>query len=209
MEEKEIWVDIEGYEGYYQVSNMGRVRSVERTVWDNRGYYKTVHEKILRTRKNGYGYVLITLNQAGKSKTYTVHRLVASAFLDNSDNLPEVNHKDEDKQNNCADNLEYCSRSYNNTYNGRAKKAGKKASEKLKGRKQSEECIKKRAEKLSKPIIGIDRVTGLIVEFQSAHEVERQLGIAQQSICACCKGKQKTAGNFYWMYSNNNDGDTE
>ena len=127
-----------------------------------------------------------------------MHRLVAQAFCENPEGYDEVNHKDENKQNNCADNLEYCSRSYNLSYNGRAKKAGKKAAEKLTNHP-----------KTSKPIIGIDKVTGLIVEFVSSREAERQTGIANQNINACCKGKRKSTGGFYWMYANVTDDDTE
>ena len=189
MEEKEIWKDIKGFEGKYQVSNMGNVKSLERTVWNSaRGYYKTVHERILKGRKTGNDYLQVLLSKDGKAKGYLVHRLVASAFCENPHGFKEVNHIDEDKTNNCADNLEFCSRSYNMTYNDRAKKVGKKV-----------------AEKLSKPVLAIDKRTGLIVEFLSAHEAERKLGIAQQNICACLKGKRNSAGNFYWMYANNDD----
>lgn len=185
MEEKEIWKDIEGFEGLYQISNMGNVKSLERTVWDSvRGYYRTVPERILKARKASNDYLQVQLCKDGRAKGYLMHRLVASAFLENPMGYTEVNHIDEDKTNNCADNLEFCSRSYNNTYNDRAKKVGKKV-----------------AEKLSKPVIAIDKRTGLIVEFSSAHEAERQTGIAHQNINKCCQGKLKSCGGFYWHYA--------
>ena len=199
MEEKEIWKDIEGFEGLYQVSNYGRVKSLN--------YNRTGKERILKAGKNSDGYLQVNLCKDGKMKNYKVHQLVGNAFLSNPQGYNELNHRDEDKTNNCVENLEYCSRSYNNTYNGRAKKIGKK----LRGRKQSEETIKKRAEKLtnnpkiSKPVIAIDVRTGLIIEFVSSREAERETGIANQSICACLKGRQNSAGGFYWMYKNNND----
>ena len=205
----EIWKDIEGYEGLYQISNMGRVKSVERMKWCGKGYYKTP-ERILKARKTKNGYLLVNLWKDGKIKSYYIHRLVAQAFLDNPDNLPEVNHIDQDKTNNKVENLEFCDRSYNVNYGTR----NRKVAEKLRGRKQSEESNKKRAEKLtnnpkiSKPVIAIDKRTGLIVEFLSAHEAERVLGISQSNITKCCKGKKKSIGGFYWMYANNND-DTE
>ena len=180
----EEWRPIVGYEGKYEVSNMGNVKSLERTVWDNRGYYKTIQERIMKLGKNIDGYLQVGLYRERKRKFYLVHRLVATAFCENPHGYTEVNHIDEDKTNNCAENLEYCSRSYNLTYNDRAKKAGKKA-----------------GKKRSKPVIGIDKVTGLIVEFLSAKEAESHTGIAQSHICACCKGKQKSAGNFYWYYA--------
>ena len=188
---REEWRPVVGYEGLYEVSNMGNVKSLERTVWNGRGYYKTVPERILKARKASNGYLQVQLHQDGKRKVYLVHRLVATAFCENQMGYTEVNHIDEDKTNNCADNLEWCSRSYNCTYNDRAKKVGKKVSEKL-----------------SKPVIAIDKRTGLIIEFVSAHEAEKETGIAYQNICACCNGKRNSAGEFYWMYKNNND-DTE
>ena len=203
MEEKEIWKDIEGFEGMYQVSNMGNVKSLERTVWCglNGGLYKTVHERILKPRKDR-GYLRVRLYKDGKSRWYLVHQLVAIAFCENPEGYTEVNHIDEDKTNNCAKNLEYCSRSYNMTYNGRANKVGKKVAEKLRGRKQSEEHIKKRAEKHCKPVLAIDKITGLILKFVSSREAEKETGIPHGNICACCTGKRNSAGGFYWMFAN-------
>lgn len=204
--EKEIWRDIVGYEGKYQVSNCGRVRSVKRTVWDNRGYYKTVPEKILKVGITSRGYAEVQLWKDGIKKYYLVHRLVGQAFLPNPEKLPQVNHKDENKQNNNVDNLEFCSVSYNNTYNGKAKKAGKKISEKLRGRKLPEEQIKKIAEKnrnhprKSKPIMAIDMVTGLRLVFPSIREAERQLRVSNNNIAHCLKGRHKTAGGYIWKY---------
>ena len=170
----EIWKDIEGYEGLYQVSNMGRVRSVERTVRNGKGY-RIIPEKILKPYDNGHGYLQVKLHKDGNKKQPLVHVLVATAFLGNADNLPEVNHKDENKYNNCIENLEYCSRQYNMEYS------------------------------LAKAIIGIDKVSGLIVEFPSAYEASRQTGITRSHICECCNGKAKSAGGFYWFYVDDDD----
>ena len=103
----EEWRPIEGYEGLYEVSNTGRVRSVDRF------YYRLHKGKVLSPTKDRYGYLTVTLNCNGKSKTIKIHRLVAQAFLPNPDNLPQVNHKDEDKTNNNVDNLEWCTAKYN------------------------------------------------------------------------------------------------
>ena len=193
---REEWRPVVGYEGLYEVSNMGNVKSLK--------YGK---ERILKAGKNSADYLQVHLCKDGKAKMYTVHKLVATAFCENPEGYTVVNHIDEDKTNNNADNLEWCSRSYNNTYNDRAKKIGKK----LRGRKHSEEHNKKVAEKLtnhpktSKPIIGIDKVTGLILEFASVHEAERETGIDPSSIIKCCKGKRNSCGGFYWMYKNDND----
>jgi len=111
----EEWKDIEGYEGFYQVSNLGRVKSLARVVMRSDGKPNPVNEKIL---KYGIikGYCAVVLCKDRKKKMYKVHRLVAIAFLSNPHNLPEVNHKDENKKNNCVDNLEWCTSLYNINY---------------------------------------------------------------------------------------------
>ena len=193
MEEKEIWKDIEGYKGKYQVSNRGNVKSLN--------YRRTGKERILKPDDNGHGYLHVQLWKDGKVKRYLVHRLVACAFIPNPNNLPQVNHLSEDKTDNSLENLEWvtCSENINHgTHN-------KKVSEKLRGRKQTEEHIKKRTEKLGKPVIAIDKRTGLILEFVSSREAERETGIPHGSIIKCCKGKMNSCGGFYWMYVSTDD----
>ena len=203
MEEKEIWKDIEGFEGYYMVSNLGRVKSVERTVWNGKSCYKTVHERILKVWTRANGYLIVNLSKDGKEKTYMIHRLVATAFCENQMGYTEVNHIDEDKTNNCADNLEFCDRVYNCNYGTR----NQRVAEKMRGRKLSEEHKKKVAEKntnnpkLSKPVIAIHKINGLILKFPSVREAGRSIGIPYQSIYKCCKGKYKSAGGFVWHYA--------
>lgn len=112
---EEIWKDIEGFEGYYQISNFGNVKALAN------GKRKK-HDKILKVQKDSDGYSVIGLHCAEKgiySKTHKVHRLVAKAFVQNPDNLPEVNHKDENKTNNYFENLEWCTTKYNLTYGHR------------------------------------------------------------------------------------------
>ena len=109
---EEIWKDIKGYEGYYQVSNLGRVKSLARYIFiiRNRGrqtYNQIVKEKILKTHKSSNGYLLVFFKKNNKSKPFFVHRLVATAFIPNIENKPQVNHKDGNKQNNYLDNLEW------------------------------------------------------------------------------------------------------
>ena len=102
---EELFRDVAGYEGLYQVSNLGNVKSLN--------YLNTGQVRILKQRKHTDGYLQINLWKEGKMKTHYVHRLVAQAFIENPDNLPEVNHIDENKQNNRVDNLEWCEHTYN------------------------------------------------------------------------------------------------
>lgn len=109
----EEWKPVVGYEGLYEVSSLGRVRSLDRF------YYRLHKGKVLSPTKDRYGYLTVTLNCNGKSKTIKIHRLVAQAFIENPDNLPQVNHKDENPSNNNVDNLEWCTAKYNNNYGTR------------------------------------------------------------------------------------------
>ena len=161
----EIWKDINGLEGKYMVSNLGRVKSLN--------YRNTGKEGIMKAYDNGDVYLYVNLCKDGKSKGYCVHRLVATAFLENPQNLPEVNHKDNIRTNNCVENLEWCTKQYNIEYSQ------------------------------GKAVIGINKVSGLILEFPSLREAERQTGINQGHICDCCNGKRKSAGGYYWHYVEN------
>ncbi len=113
---KEIWKDIEGYEGLYQVSNLGDVRSLK--------YAGGNKVKILK-QGNVNGYKRVSLHKNNKQKNYFVHRLVAMTFIPNPNNLPLVNHKDENKTNNSVDNLEWCTQKYNINYGSAIKKVVK------------------------------------------------------------------------------------
>ena len=109
---KEIWKDIKNYEGRYQISNFGNVRSVTRTVL-KRGKYATIKGRVLSLNYKSNGYVYIELSKNSKKKTFRVHRLVAEAFLENKDSKKQVNHKDLNKNNNIVDNLEWSTQSEN------------------------------------------------------------------------------------------------
>lgn len=115
----EEWRKIVGYEGLYEVSSLGRVRSLDRYVKTCYEAYKLQKGKILNPGKNTNGYLQVVLHCNGKYKKCLVHRLVSQAFLPNPDNLPEVNHKDEDKTNNRVENLEWCTAKYNLSYGTR------------------------------------------------------------------------------------------
>ena len=129
---KEIWKDIEGYEGIYQVSNFGRVKSLDRYVLRNGN--SLFVKGIVLSQLNNRGYLTVRLCNSGKYKNYFVHRLVACAFVENLNNYTEVNHIDEDKHNNDFRNLEWCDRKYNVNYGSRADKFSNSMKGKLAGK---------------------------------------------------------------------------
>ena len=120
----EIWKPVPNYEGYYEASNLGKIRSLDRYIeldgrWGR--YTRFKPGKIMTPKYDGRGmYLSVTLAKDGKNRKMLVHRLVASTFIENPDNLPEVNHIDEDKTNNSVDNLEWCDHKYNNNYGSKA-----------------------------------------------------------------------------------------
>ena len=125
---EEEWKDIKGYEGRYQISSFGRVKSLN--------YRCTGREKILDFKStNSRGYVIAKLCKEGKVKSYTVHKLVAEAFIPNPNNYKEINHRDENKINNHVSNLEWCTRKYNCNYGTRNKRVSKSHKGKTKGSK--------------------------------------------------------------------------
>lgn len=144
----EVWKDVQGYEGYYQVSNLGRVKNLERKIPS--GYcMRTIPERVLKNNVNEFGYLYVILYKDTKPKKHKIHRLVANAFIDNPESKRCVNHIDGNKQNNCVENLEWATHSENM----------KHASEKnlwvswnkgkhYKGKEHSEETKKKISEKL-------------------------------------------------------------
>ena len=119
----EIWKEIKGFEGYYEVSDLGRVRSVDRVIYDTvRKCERLLKGKILTIRDNGHGYKGVMLCKKNKIYNRYVHRLVAEAFIPNPDDYDYVNHRDENKWNNSKDNLEWCDGTYNNNYGTRTKR---------------------------------------------------------------------------------------
>ena len=123
---EEIWKDIEGYEGLYQVSNLGRVRSLDRYVNNNHETKSLKKGRILvNSILKSTGYLRVSLSREGKFVSKQVHRLVAEAFVSNPNNYPIINHKDENPLNPCADNLEWCTSEYNNNYGTRLDKISK------------------------------------------------------------------------------------
>ena len=127
--EGEIWRDIKGFEGIYQVSNRGNIRSLDRISVNSYGMPRKLKGHIMKPYLNVYGYLDIGLSNCGAGNIFKVHRLVAEAFIPNPDNLPQVNHKDENKTNNNVENLEWCTNRYNVKYSiERKKEIGTKSS---------------------------------------------------------------------------------
>ena len=171
---KEEWRDIIGYEGYYQVSNLGRVRGIDRI--DSSG--RLIKGKIKNIRHTHDGYCITSLSKNNIKKNYRVHRLVAQAFIPNPNNLPEVNHKDENKDNNAVDNLEWCDGKYNVNYGT---------------------GIERRIKKQGKPVIAINKENGLILTFDNMSEASRILNINRSNLTAVINKNNRTAGGYYWI----------
>lgn len=189
MNREELWKDVVGYEGYYQVSNSGRVRSVDRLV---KGCYGSLqHRKsvILSAAINTAGYYSVVLTKNARGRMYRVHRLVAEAFLPNPKNLPVVNHKDEDKLNNSTENLEWCTYSYNTTYN---KSMQKRIT--TRNLNNSHGCEKR--------VYQYNTNLQLVKVWKSLMEVSRELQLPWGNIAKCCNGVKyrHTAYGYKWSY---------
>ena len=173
---RENWLPVEGYEGIYEISDLGRVRSL--------GNDKTRKTKILKPHDNGHGYVTVTLYKDGKTKMVLVHRLVATTFVPNIFSLNEVNHINEVKTDNRESNLMWCEHRENinwGTHNQRMSETNTNG-------------------KLSKTVLQFSKSGEFIQEWPSASEVERVLGFFQGGISKCCLGKCKSYKGFIWKY---------
>lgn len=180
---EEVWKDIEGYEGLYQVSNKGNVKSLK----NNKGKYK---EKLLKQSKESNGYLKVTLRKKYKKKTYLVHRLVAKAFIENPNKLPCVNHKDECKTNNVVSNLEWCTYKYNSNYGTHIKRV-------------SESQINDPNK--SKQVYQYTKDGELISVWKSTSECGRN-GYNFGNVASCCRNCYKIEGNnvykgYIWSYT--------
>lgn len=176
----ENWVDVKGWEGFYQVSNYGNVRSLSRTKTVKNGGVQEVKGRVLTPQTDRFGYYRVCFTRDGKSVYKRVNRIVAQAFIPNPDNLPQVNHKNECKTDNRVENLEWCDAKYNSNYGSRNKKV---------------------QEAQSVWVIKLSFNNEILHFYRSAMEAERDTGISNSNINRCCKGKRKSAGGYIWKYS--------
>lgn len=180
---EEMWSDIKGYEGLYQVSNLGRVKSLKREIsFTSKNQYKEIDskyivpEKILNPIMHKNGYYVVNLSKKIKS----VHRLVADAFIPNPLNKTQVNHRDGDKGNNIVSNLEWATPSENTKH-----------------------AYEKRLTKhFSSPVNQLDRNGNFVQRFNSIKEAYNSLSEGGNHISDCCNGKRKFSGGFGWEYAN-------
>lgn len=185
--EKEEWKPIEGYEGWYEVSSFGRVRSLDRMRTaniPNRGVHTFMKKGICK--KQHYhrdGYPMITLCKNGERKTFLVHRLVACAFVPNPNNLYEVNHIDEIKTNNHASNLEWVTR-MQNVHHG-----------------TGIERMKERTKNHLRPVVQMTMDGSYIKQWRCIIDASKALHIPYPGIVNACRGKYKSSHGYIWMYA--------
>lgn len=174
---KEIWKDIKGYEGMYQVSNLGRVKSLDRVGVDGKKY-KGRERKVIVGK---VGYKVVDLYIGGKRETKSIHRLIAESFIPNTNDNPEVNHIDHDKLNNSIENLEWVTRREN--FNAAIKYG-------------------QLDHKLT-PVVQIDVESGMVINrfksIQSASRHSSKFGVG--NIWSCCNGTRKTHAGYKWEYA--------
>ena len=170
-----MFTDIKGYEGLYQINENGEILSLN--------YKGLGYPKILKNKPNAKGkYYAITLVKNEISKTFMVHRLVAETFIPNPDNLPQINHKDENGLNNNVENLEWCTRSYNMKYGTRAKR---------------------QSEKIKRAVIQYDKNGKYIKKWDGACDAEEFYNHRNgQNVARCCRGVIKSAYGFIWKWLN-------
>ncbi|AFR52615.1 putative HNH endonuclease [Lactococcus phage BM13] len=182
---EEYWKDIIGYERYYQVSNLGNVRSLDRKItWKNS--FRNISGKTQRLIEHKSGYIRVGLNKNGKKKYHNVHRLVALTFIDNPEEKQEVNHIDGNKDNNRCENLEWCTRSENIKH---AVKTGLMTH------------LKENSTIMRKKVIQMDLNRNPISVFDSLSEASKETGISKTYISQIANGTRNNPSKFYWQFA--------
>lgn len=172
---KEKWKDIPNYEGLYQVSNFGRVKSFRKST-----KFGCQSEYILKPNVASHGYAEVTLYDKAVRHKFLLHRLVASVFIPNPDNLPQINHKDENPLNNAVSNLEWCTAAYNNAY-GTAKL--------------------RKIDTVSKPIEQVTYDGKVIAVYRSTRLASEILGITRGTLASAINKRTQCSG-YFWRFSN-------
>lgn len=181
--EKEVWRTYPDCP-FIEASNLGRIRTKDRVVIRNNRRKQFIKGRVLKQRLRSDGYMDVHFSVKGKSIRLLVHRVIAISFLLNPNNLPEVNHKDNNRTNNNVSNLEWCTRQYNLDY--------------------KKKCGTSPAQIQGHPVFAVNLKTGKVLYFESQCETARQLGILQQDICKVIKGKYNQTGG-YWFTENENE----
>lgn len=182
---KEIWKPVKGYEGFYEVSNTGKVKALQRAVKAHNGWDRTFNERLLTlhssklTKRHPNPMYHVELWKDNKRAVKMIHRLVAEHFIPNPDGKPQVNHIDGNRANNTVENLEWCTNSENMHH---AYKTGLATP---KGRK---------------PVRGKNKITGVVVEFNSVEEAARELKGNPDAIRAALKGRSASSCGYIWEY---------
>ena len=180
---EEVWKPIKGYEGRYEISNYGFARSCKRVITNKCGRKCILREKVLKPHYLPNGYLSVGLWKDGKKKDFYIHRLVASAFIPNDSDLPEVNHLDENKHNNYVQNLEWCTRIQNanhGTHNAR-----------MAATKRNQGGIR---------ISQYSRNGKFIMVYKSIRDASRSVGVSATAIRDALLGKQKMSAGYCWKW---------
>lgn len=184
---EEIWKEIPGWEGLYMASNTGKIKGICHFVVSKGGCLRRTHSVVLKEKINKFGYLVVRLQDKSTSRDrfYMVHRLIANTFIPNTQNLPFINHKDEDKTNNCVDNLEWCTAKYNVNY----------------GTCQERKIETQRLKHPNMKRIRQISMNGMLIrEFISISDAARSVGVDKTRISRCCHNSNYSCRGFKWEF---------
>lgn len=191
-QEFEVWKPVVGYEGLYEVSSFGRVKSLDNTILHKDGITTFRKGRILKSKTERNGYMRVVLSKESKHIHYSIHRLVAYAFIPNPYEFPCVNHKDENKQNNHVDNLEWCTHKYNNNYGN--------FSEKLSS------SLRKNGNKNIRRVLQVSLDGTILKEYECMNDV-KIYGFCPAKVGRCCRNKNHNFVhlNYIWVFKEDED----